>query len=109
MAVGMLVSMLFALVPLLEIRDVKPLLLLRVDTSATARRRGWRPVVVTMLIGAALVAVAVWQAGSLEAGIYVSLGLLVVAGSLAVAASGLVRVVAPLARSRHFSVRHAVV
>ena len=109
MSVGMLVSMLFALVPLLEIRDVKPLLLLRADTSTTARRRGWRPVVVTILIGAALVAVAVWQAGSLEAGLYVSMGLLLVAGLLAFAASGLVRAVAPLARSKHFSVRHAVV
>ena len=109
MAVGMLVSMLFALVPLLEIRDVKPLLLLRADTSATGRRRGWRPVAVTALIGAALVAVAVWQAGSLEAGVYVSMGLLLVAGLLAFAASGLVRAVAPLARSKHFSVRHAVV
>lgn len=108
-AVGMLVSMLFALVPLLEIRDVKPLLLLRSDTSTTVRRRGWRGVMVTMLIGAALVAVAVWQAGSVEAGVYVSMGLLIVAGLLAFAASGLVRAVAPLARSRHFSVRHAVV
>jgi putative ABC transport system permease protein len=109
MAVGMLVSMLFALVPLLEIRDVKPLLLLRADTSATARRRGWQPIVVTMVIGAALVAVAVWQAGSVEAGVYVSTGLLAVAGLLSFAASGLVRAVKPLVRSRHFSVRHAMV
>jgi putative ABC transport system permease protein len=105
----MLVSMLFALVPLLEIRDVKPLLLLRADTSTTVRRRGWRGVVVTVIIGAALVAVAVWQAGSLEAGVYVSMGLLVVAGLLALAASGLIRAVAPFARSRYFPVRHAVV
>ncbi len=37
-AVGLLVSLLFALVPLLEIRQVKPLLLLRADTTGTARR-----------------------------------------------------------------------
>ena len=41
-AVGLLVSLLFALVPLLEMRHVKPLLLLRADTAATARRRDWR-------------------------------------------------------------------
>jgi putative ABC transport system permease protein len=108
-AVGLLVSMLFAMVPLLEIRDVKPLLLLRSDSSLTSRKRGWRPVVTAMGIGAALVGVAVWQAGSVEAGVYVSLGLLVVAGLLAAASSVLVRAVAPLARSKHFSVRHAVV
>ena len=102
MAVGMLVSMLFALVPLLEIRDVKPLLLLRADAPTTVRRRGWRGAIVTSLIGTALVAVAVWQAGSIEAGLYVSMGLVLVAGLLALAASGLVRAVRPLARSKPF-------
>ena len=41
-AVGLLVSLLFALVPLLEMRRVKPLLLLRADTATTARRRDWQ-------------------------------------------------------------------
>lgn len=108
-AVGLLVSMLFAIVPLLEVRDVKPLLLLRAETNTTARRGGWRVLAASVLFGAALVAVAGWQAGSLKAGAYVSAGLLGVAGLLAVAASGLVRAVRPLTRSRHFSVRHAVV
>ncbi|HQX81381.1 MAG TPA: ABC transporter permease [Vicinamibacterales bacterium] len=109
MAVGMLVSLLFALVPLLEIRDVKPLMLLRADSAPNARRRGWRSMSATVLIGAALVAVAVWQAGSIAAGLYVSVGLLAVAGVLAGAAWALIRVVAPLTRSRRFALRHAVV
>ena len=109
MAVGILVSLLFALVPLLEIRDVKPLMLLRADSAPHARRRGWRSVSATLLIGAALVAVAVWQAGSVAAGLYVSIGLLTVAAVLAGAAWGLIRVVAPLTRSKRFAVRHAVV
>ena len=108
-AVGLLVSLLFAIVPLLEVRDVKPLLLLRADTNTTARRRGWRAIAAALLFGAALVTVAAWQAGSLKAGAYVSAGLLGVAGLLAVAAAALVRAVGPLARSKHFSVRHAVV
>ncbi len=37
-AVGLLVSLFFALVPLLEMRRVKPLLLLRADTAGSARR-----------------------------------------------------------------------
>jgi putative ABC transport system permease protein len=108
-AVGMLISLLFAIVPLLEVRDVKPLLLLRTDTNTTARRRGWRPVVAGLLFGAALVAVAGWQAGSLRVGAYVSAGLLCTAGLLALSAAALIRVVGPLARSKRFPVRHAVV
>src|SRR4029079_15348850 len=38
-AVGLLVSLLFALLPLLDVRRVKPLLLLRADTAHTARKR----------------------------------------------------------------------
>ena len=37
--VGVLVSLLFAMVPLLEVRQVKPSLLLRQET--TGRRRDW--------------------------------------------------------------------
>jgi putative ABC transport system permease protein len=109
LAVGALVSMLFALVPLLEVRDVKPLLLLRADTASTARKRGWESVLTALAIGAALMAVAVWQADSLEAGAYVSLGLAVVAGGLTLAGAALVRLVKPLAASRTFALRHAVI
>lgn len=109
MAVGVLVSLLFALVPLLDVREVKPLLLLRADTASTARRRGWQSVATAAAIGAALVGVAVWQADALEPGLYVSLGLGVVAAALALAASGLLRAVAPLTSSRIFALRHAVV
>jgi putative ABC transport system permease protein len=109
LAVGMLVSLLFALVPLLEVREVKPLLLLRADTVSTARRRGWQSVATALAIATALTGVAVWQAGSLEAGLYVSLGLAVVAGSLALMGTALVRLVSPLAASRFFALRHAVI
>jgi putative ABC transport system permease protein len=109
MAVGALVSMLFALMPLLEVREVKPLLLLRADTATTARRRGWRSVATAAAIGLALVGVAVWQADALEPGLYVSLGLGVVAGALTLASSLLLRLVAPLAASRRFPLRHAVI
>jgi putative ABC transport system permease protein len=109
MAVGLLVALLFALVPLLEIRDVKPLLLLRADSAPSARRRGWQSVLATVGIGCALATVAVWQAGSVQVGLYVSAGLLVVAAALAGTGHALVRLVAPLARSPRFAVRHAVI
>jgi putative ABC transport system permease protein len=109
LTVGALVSLLFAVVPLLEIREVKPLLLLRADTTTAARKRGWQSVTAAAVIGAALTAVAVWQADALDAGLYVSAGLAVVALALASAGGALVRLVRPLASSRRFALRHAVI
>ncbi len=108
-AVGLLVSLLFAAVPLMEIRQVKPLLLLRADTAPTAGRRNWRSVATFGALATAVSAVAVWQAGSLKAGAIVVGGLAVAALILHVASRGLVHVVGPLARSRRFALRHAVV
>jgi putative ABC transport system permease protein len=108
-AVGLLVSLLFALVPLLEMRRVKPLLLLRADTSSAARTGDALSRLVTVATGGALVLVAAWQSGSLRAGLYVSAGLAAV--TLIVAGAGwlLLRLTKPLTASRHFAVRHALV
>jgi putative ABC transport system permease protein len=109
LAVGLLVSLLFALVPLLDVRRVKPLLLLRADAVTTARRRDWRRWLVGAAIVAALALVAIWQADSVRAGLYVTGGLAAVGLALAGAGRLLVRAVAPLARSSRFALRHAVI
>jgi putative ABC transport system permease protein len=109
MGVGLLVSLLFASVPLLEVRRVKPLLLLRAHSAPTARVRDWRSWLAAVAIAAGLALVAVWQAGSLRTGLYVVVGLAVVAAVLAGAGRLLVALVKPLARSRGFALRHAVV
>jgi putative ABC transport system permease protein len=108
-AVGLLVSLLFALVPLLQIRQVKPLLLLRADTSAMARQRNWQSVVAAAVISAGLATVAMWQADSVRAGLIVSGGLAAAAGMLYGASLLLVRLTQPLVRSRIFAIRHAVI
>ena len=100
-AVGLLVSLLFALVPLLEIRQVKPLLLLRADTAP--RHRAARLAELAgrgVAISSALALVAMWQADSVRAGLFVSGGLAVAAGSCYVASRLLVRLTQPLTRSR---------
>jgi putative ABC transport system permease protein len=107
--VGLLVSLLFAVVPLLEVRRVKPLLLLRADTMFTTRRRDWRSAAVWLVTLVALMLVAVWQADSFEAGFYVSAGMAVVTLALVAAGGLLVRLTRPLARSRRFALRHAVI
>jgi putative ABC transport system permease protein len=126
LAIGLLVSLLFALVPLLEVRLIKPLLLLRgIDAAAmsprapggrwTARLRAWLvdrdwvQVWTALLVTAALVVVASWQAASLKAGAIVSGGFVVVAIVLYAAAFVLVKAVMPLAATEWFPLRHAVV
>src|SRR6185295_11761851 len=78
LTVGLLVSILFALVPLLDVRRIKPLLLLRgADVSIAALSAGgktglrarwqridWVQLATAVAVGSALVGVASWQAGS---------------------------------------------
>jgi putative ABC transport system permease protein len=129
LSVGLLVSLLFALVPLLEVRRVKPLLLLRGGDTAVAaggptadpttvgvaarigrffRSLDWVQVGIGALVTAALVFVASWQAASLQAGAIVSAGFAVVAVVLYIAAWAVVRLVMPMASAPWFPLRHAV-
>ncbi len=108
-AVGLLVSLLFALVPLLEVRHVKPLRLLRADTAGTARVRDWPSLIAGVAVLAGVCLVAVWQADSLRVGAYVSGGLVLVSIVLAGLSLLILRLTRPLARSTRFAVRHAVV
>jgi putative ABC transport system permease protein len=108
-SVGLLISLLFAVVPLLEMRQVKPLLLLRADTAPTARRRDWRSGLTGVGIALAVGLVAIWQANSVRAGVIVSLGLGVLGVVLLGAGRLLIRAVRPLTQSSRFALRHAMV
>lgn len=120
-AVGLLVSLLFSLVPLLEVRRVKPLLLLRGGDASMlapgAVRRSFREwlgsvdrlqVAVGILVTVALVTVAAWQAASWTVGLIVCGGFAALALLLHGAGMLLVRAVRPLARTRIFALKHAV-
>src|SRR5262245_55386875 len=126
-AVGILVSLLFSLVPLLEVRRVKPLLLIRGGTTAglagpallpawwrlaglraRAARIDRLQAAAALLVSAALVAVASWQAASLRVGLYVCGGFAGIAFVLHLVSTGVVRAVRPIARARWFPLRHAV-
>ena len=106
MGIGLLVSLLFALVPLLDVRHVKPSLLLR--DEARAHRPDAVQIVVTVVVVAGLVGLTVWQAGSLRIGSVVAAGFAGTAIVLHFAGSLLIRVIRPLARARSFALRHAV-
>ena len=129
LTVGLLVSVLFALVPLLDVRRIKPLLLirgtdvgqvlvrprsadgagLRARWVAWRARVDWLQVGTAIVVGGALIAVASWQAGSWRAGAAVSTGFAAVSAVLYGAAFVLVRVVSPLASAPSFPLRHAVI
>ena len=122
LAVGLLVSLLFSLVPLLEVRRVKPLLLLRGGDPAMAalaggrsagwrewfRRLDWLQVAAAVAVSAALVAIASWQAASMQVGLIVCAGFAGLAIILQIAAWALVWAVRPLADTPVFALRHAV-
>ena len=104
--VGVLVSLLFAMVPLLEVRQVKPSLLLRHET--TGRRRDWFQIGATVVVGGALVALASWQAASIRVGLIVCAGFLGLTLVLYGVGWLLTRMTRPLARSTWFPMRQAV-
>jgi putative ABC transport system permease protein len=107
LVVGVVVSLLFALGPLLEMRAIKPLALLRWGLLP-ARTRDRRQIVVGVVLAVGLLTVASWQAASWEAGLWVCGGFAVVAGVLHLVGQGLVRVIQPLGVGRGFALRHAV-
>ena len=106
LGIGLLVSLLFSLVPLLEVRHVKPSLLLR--DEARSRKPDLTQVLVTLFVVAGLVGLTVWQAGSIRVGLIVAAGFAGTALLLHIAGSLLIRAVVPLARSKSFALRHAV-
>jgi putative ABC transport system permease protein len=107
LAVGVLVSLLFSVVPLLEVRSVKPSLLLRQDIPALPQF-DWLKWTVAVAVGAALVGVAAWQAGSVQVGLLLSGGFVALTFVLHLAGIGLIRAVQPLRFSRSFALRQAV-
>jgi putative ABC transport system permease protein len=98
--------MAFSIVPLLEIRTVKPSLLLR-DVDARKARDPLRWLMASA-VGAVLFAVAIWQAGSVQLGALVAAGVVATGGLLHLSGGALIRALAPLVRVRWFPLRHAV-
>jgi putative ABC transport system permease protein len=105
-AIGLLVSLLFSIAPLLQVRFIKPSLLLRDET--TSRRRDWLGIAVLIAVAAGLVAVTAWQAASLKVGLIVCAGFAGLALVLVLAGRALVALVAPLSGAKSFPLRHAV-
>jgi putative ABC transport system permease protein len=105
-SVGVLVSLLFSIVPLLHVRLVKPSMLLRDEPAPGGV--DWTRVIAAALVTAALVGITAWQAASVRAALVVCAGFGALAVVLVVTGQALVRAVQPLSRTRAFPLRHAV-
>ena len=66
---GLLISLLFSVLPLLQIRNIKPNLLLRDETGEKMRRLDWTKSLVAIFTLGGLLGLSVWQAGSVKIGV----------------------------------------
>ncbi len=111
--VGLLISLLFSLVPLLEIRRIKPILVLRGLAATGEARRAfrnwdWLKIASALVVAAGLVALTAWQAGSLQIGAIFLASLAIMSLVLNLAAAALMKLVRGLRWIPSFSVRQGV-
>ncbi len=88
---GVWVAAIFALIPLLSVRDVAPLQALRHDYEPPRRHFDWRRGVAYLLLAASMVALSIWQAPNTGTGIAFATGLAFVALVLWLVALGMIR------------------
>ena len=91
LGVGLLIALLFSLLPLLQIRQIKPVLVLRSAEPPRRQRFDWQRILVGGVVLAGLLGLAGWQAGSWRIGTIFLLSLAAVTLLLALAASLLMK------------------
>jgi putative ABC transport system permease protein len=110
--VGTLISLLFSLTPLLEIRRIKPILVLRGLPTPSRAWPGWKldwlKLFSGLIVIMGLVALASWQAGSLKIGGIFLGALAAMTLVLNVMAAALMKFVRGFRRFPSFSVRQGV-
>ncbi len=106
--IGILIALLFAALPLLEVRQIKPNLVLRADTTVKKWHFDWLKAVVTVCVVAGLVALASWQAGSLKIGMFFLGGLAVTAFLLSLTGTLLIKLLRNLRHIPSFTLRQGI-
>ena len=116
--IGILIALLFSVLPLLQIRRIKPSLVLRNEASVNPktgswwriewRTIDWLRVVTAIVVTLGLIALAGWQAGSLKIGLIFLAGLAATALILNLAATLLVKSLRQIRHIPSFSVRQGV-
>ncbi len=108
LTIGMLVSLLFSLLPLLQIRRIKPILVLRSGEALGGKRIDWVQIVVGILVVAGLLAISSWQAGSFKIGGIFLIALAAMTLVLNLTATALMKFVRGFRRVPSFTVRQGI-
>jgi putative ABC transport system permease protein len=112
LGIGLLISLLFSLVPLMEIRRIKPILVLRSGAALEGGRPSWwrdyQRIAVSVVAGLGLLALASWQAGSLKIGSIFLAGLAAMTVVLNLAAWLLMHGLSGLRRLPSFALRQGL-
>lgn len=107
-ALGLMISMLFAALPLLQIRHIKPRMLLRDDNNLNIGRLSLSKWLLAGSFLTGLLALAVWQAGSLRVGVFFLAGLAITGGVLYLSATVLTSILKRVVIAGSFPLRQAV-
>ena len=105
---GVLISVLFSALPLLQIRTIKPKLLLRDENNVNLSRLDWTKFGLGAVSLASLLGLAVWQAGSLRVGLFFLGGLAATGLVLYISAAILTWLLKKVKGISSFSFRQAV-
>lgn len=105
---GLMISLLFSALPLLQIRTIKPNLLLRDDSGVSMRRLDPAKWIVGLLSFAGIIALAAWQAGSFKIGMYFIVGLVITTAVLYSAATVLTRILRSFKNFSSFAFSQAI-
>lgn len=79
---GLTISILFAALPLLQIRNIKPRMLLRDDNNLSLTQLNLSKWLLAVSFLTGLLALAIWQAGSIRVGLLFLAGLAITGGAL---------------------------
>ncbi len=107
-ALGLMISMLFAALPLLQIRQIKPRMLLRDDNNLNLTHFGLSKWLLAGSFLTGLLALAIWQAGSIRVGLFFLAGLAVTGGVLYLSATILTAVLKRVGIVGSFPLRQAI-
>lgn len=105
---GVLISLLFSALPLLQVRTIKPNLLLSDENNTNLRKLDWTKWIFGIVCLAGLLGLAVWQAGSLSVGIFFLVGLGLTSLVLYISAVILTKFLKQLKKIGSFSIAQAI-
>ncbi len=105
---GLLISVLFSALPLLQIRNIRPKLLLRDENNVSLTRLDWSKWLFAAFFLAGLLGLAIWQAGSVRVGAFFLVGLAATGAVLYLSAALLIWALRKARVLRFFAFRQAV-